>query len=83
MIFFSIYAVSAVFRSECQSVNDIITLGMPNDDLEMYIYFFSMHFSVTLKCHDIYNTITISVYRYHQMSISTYFTEITHNTIRI
>lgn len=47
-----------------------------------WVFFPDVFFSVTLKCHDIYYTLTIFVYRYHQMSISTYFTEIIHNTIR-
>lgn len=72
-----LYTDSPVWRSEYQASNYIKTLGMANNDLEMY-----MVFSVTLKCHDIYYTLTIFVYRYHQMSISTYFTEIIHNTIR-
>lgn len=47
-----------------------------------WVFFPNVFFSVTLKCHDIYYTLTIFMYRYHQMSISTYFTEIIHNTIR-
>lgn len=79
-----LYTDSPVWRSEYQASNYIKTLGMANNDLEMYMGFFfpKCFFSVTLKCHDIYYTLTIFVYRYHQMSISTYFTEIIHNTIR-
>lgn len=66
------YTDSPVWRSEYQASNYIKTLGMANNDLEMYMGFFSkLFFSVTLKCHDIYYTLTIFVYRYHQMSIST------------